>query len=80
MILEYTNSYVNRLTPLSGNRTFQVIGKGVKDSKKIAYAFTGDKKFGGFSSLSLSTKTVSARMRSFAPMFYDGPAMDQYWA
>ncbi len=79
MILEYTKSNVNRMICFYGDRSFETIGKGAKDSKKEAFTFAGNKKFGGFSSLSLSTKTVSARLRSFAPMFYDGAAMDQYW-
>ena len=45
----------------------------------MTYAFTGDRKFGGFSSQSLNNNAFGSRLMSFAPMYYNGPAMKAYW-
>ena len=45
----------------------------------MTYAFTGDRKFGGFSSQSLNNDAFGSRLMSFAPMYYNGPAMKAYW-
>ena len=45
----------------------------------MTYAFTGARKFGGFSSQSLNKDGVGSKLMSFAPMYYNGPAMKAYW-